>query len=193
MMQDPIVRFRELLDRAVASTVPEPTAMSLATADAEGRPSVRMVLLKAVDERGFTFYTNLESRKAWELAENPWAALCFHWYPLEAQVRVEGSVSRVDDEEADAYFLSRPRGSQVGAWASLQSQPLLSFSELEGRIVEIEARFADRPMTRPPFWSGFRVVPSRIEFWHGRPNRLHQRELYTRTGTGDWSIRMLYP
>ena len=174
------------------SDILEPTAMALGTADARGRPSVRMVLLKGFDERGFSFYTNLESRKAAELAENPVAALCFHWQPMEVQVRIEGRVEPVSEAEADEYFASRPRGSQVGAWASKQSRPLPDRSELEARIAEIEARFADAEIARPGFWSGYRVVPERIEFWYGRASRLHEREVFMRSGDG-WEVERLYP
>lgn len=169
--------------------------MALATADDRGRPSVRMVLLKGVDERGFVFYTNLESRKAAELAENPHAALCFHWQPLEQQVRVEGPVTVVDPAEADEYFASRGRGSQIGAWASLQSRPLASRDELEARISEVEERFSGGEIPRPDFWSGFRVRPERIEFWSGRPSRLHERDVYTRDPADPerWKIGVLYP
>jgi pyridoxamine 5'-phosphate oxidase len=193
-MMDPITRFEHLLERAGRAGIPEPTAMALATADSRGRPSVRMVLLKGVDQRGFVFYTNLESRKANELIQNPHAALCFHWQPLEAQVRIEGSVTRVPDEEADAYFATRPRGSQLGAWASLQSRPLDSYGTLERRVAEVEERFRDQPVPRPPFWSGFRLAPERIEFWSGRPSRLHEREVYIRnSATGEWRVELLYP
>lgn len=189
---DPIGRFRDLFERALRSEIPEPTATALATADAEGRPSVRMVLLKGFDERGFVFFTNLESRKAREAEENPHAALCFFWQPLEVQVRIEGRVEPVSATEADEYFDSRPRGSRVGAWASLQSRPLSSREELDARVREIEARFAGVEIPRPPFWSGLRVVPERIEFWTGRPSRLHDREVYIREGDR-WRTERLYP
>lgn len=195
MIQDPISRFAELLERARRLEVPEPTAMSLATADANGRPAVRMVLLKEVDERGFVFFTNLESRKAVDLQANPQAALCFHWAAMEVQVRVEGAVTAVEPAEADAYFASRPHGSQIGAWASKQSHPLPERAELEARIAEFEARYAGGEVPRPPFWSGFRVAPRRIEFWSGRPSRLHDREVYLRDERveGGWRMQRLYP
>jgi pyridoxamine 5'-phosphate oxidase len=192
---DPISRFLDLLDQARQADIREPTAMALATADARGRPSVRMVLLKGVDERGFVFFTNLESRKAGELIANPRAALCFHWQPLELQVRVEGAVEPVDPAEADEYFATRARGSQIGAWASLQSRPLPSRDELEERIGEVEGRFAGADVPRPDFWSGFRVRPERIEFWSGRPSRLHERDVYTRdpADPSGWTVGMLFP
>lgn len=191
---DPLARFRTLLEGARAANLPEPTAMALATANAAGQPSVRMVLLKDVDEQGFVFYTNLGSRKAAELRDNPQVALCFHWQPLEAQVRVEGEVRPVSEQEADDYFASRLRGSQLGAWASRQSQPLDSGGELEERLQACTARFQGAPVPRPEFWSGFRVVPSRIEFWTGQPSRLHEREVYTRDGAGSgWQVGRLYP
>lgn len=194
-MSDPIARFIEWLEKARATDLPEPNAMALATADARGVPSVRMVLLKGVDERGFVFFTNLESRKAGELTANPRAALCFHWQPLELQVRVEGAVSPVSDAEADEYFATRGRGSQIGAWASLQSRPLPARDALNTRIQEIEDRFAGGPVPRPDFWSGFRVRPERIEFWTGRPSRLHDREVYTRDPADPegWQVGALFP
>jgi pyridoxamine 5'-phosphate oxidase len=192
---EPFRRFGEALERAINGGLPEPTAMAVATADAAGRPSVRMILLKGFDEQGFVFYTNLESRKARDLAENPQAALCFHWQPLEVQVRVEGRVVPVSAAEADAYYTSRPRGSRIGAWASRQSAELESYEALVRRVEEVEARFGDGDIPRPEFWSGFRVVPDRIEFWQGRPSRLHERERYDLTD-GDppaWRVRLLYP
>lgn len=193
--QDPFARFGALLERARGTDLPEPTAMSLSTVGAGGRPSSRMVLLKGFDPRGFVFYTNLGSRKAREIAENPWVALCFHWQPMEAQVRIEGRAEPVSDAEADEYYASRARGSQLGAWASRQSTPLDSRATLEERVREVEARFAGGEVPRPPFWSGFRVVPDRIEFWQGMPSRLHDREVYTRdeSAPGGWSVERLYP
>lgn len=192
---EPFRRFGELLERAAASDIREPTAMALATASAEGRPSARMVLLKGFDEHGFVFYTNLESRKAADLAANPFAALCFHWQPLEVQVRIEGRVELVTDEEADAYYASRARGSRIGAWASRQSTQLDAYETLVARVAEYEEKYAGADVPRPPFWSGYRVIPDRIEFWFGRPSRLHERELYL-LAEGDpprWTKELLYP
>jgi pyridoxamine 5'-phosphate oxidase len=188
---NPITEFLNAIERAAARQVDTAPA-ALATADAKGRPSVRMVLLRGVDERGFVFHTNYSSRKARELTENPRAALCFHWPTLEEQVRIEGQVERLPPGESDAYFASRPRGSQLGAWASDQSAVLSSRETLEEAYREIERRFADGPVPRPPFWGGFRLVPERIEFWFGRPDRLHDRILYNRTADG-WTIERLYP
>ncbi|HEV2131373.1 MAG TPA: pyridoxamine 5'-phosphate oxidase [Longimicrobiaceae bacterium] len=192
---DPLRRFAELYERALQSDILEPTAMTLATVGEGGRPSARVVLLKGFDARGFVFYTNLESRKGRELRAHPLAALCFHWQPLEVQVRIEGRVEQVSDDEADIYFASRPRGSQIGAWSSLQSAPLPSRAELEARIREIEQRFAGREVPRPPFWSGFRVVPERIEFWKNQPSRLHERDVYhaDASAPGGWRVEQLYP
>jgi pyridoxamine 5'-phosphate oxidase len=192
---DPIEHFKDLLTAARAidrAVLPEPTAMSLATVSVDGQPSVRMVLLKGVDQRGFVFYTNFESRKGRELLANPRAALCFHWQPLELQVRIEGTAERITDEEADAYFATRPRVSQLGAWASHQSATLSSDEELDARVREIEERFAGHQVPRPPHWSGFRVVPASIEFWRSRAFRLHERRLFERVD-GDWRMRLLYP
>jgi pyridoxamine 5'-phosphate oxidase len=184
--------FVEAFARAKARETSDATAMTLATADASGRPSARMVLLKGVDQRGFVFYTNRESRKARELDQVPFAALCIHWPVGEEQVRVEGRVERIADDESDAYFATRPRGSQIGAWASRQSQPLASREELEARIAELEERFAGEPVPRPPFWGGYRVVPDRIELWKGLPSRLHERLVFVREGAG-WRTEHLYP
>ena len=192
---NPIEHFRALLAAAQAfdrRLLPEPTAMTLATVDSQGQPSARLVLLKGVDDRGFVFYTNLRSRKGRELAANPRAALTFHWQPLELQVRIEGNAEQVEDAEADEYFATRERGSQIGAWASDQSEPLAHDADLETRVSEMERRFAGRPVPRPPHWSGFRVIPERLEFWRARPSRLHERRLFEREGSG-WRERLLYP
>ena len=192
---DPIAEFRALYAAAQAldrTQLREPTAMMLATATAEGRPSMRVVLLKEFDARGFVFYTNLKSQKARELEANPRAALLFHWQPLEWQVRVEGPVERVTDAEADAYFATRERESQIGAWASAQSAPLESDDVLDARVRDAEGRYAGRDVPRPQFWSGVRVVPLRIEFWHNRPHRLHERRLFERAGDR-WTMRRLFP
>lgn len=192
---DPIARFVALFEQAnklPREVLPEPTAFALATADDRGAPSVRIVLLKSVDESGFVFYTNHDSRKGRELLATRRAALCFHWQPMEVQVRVEGSADTVSAEEADAYFASRARGSQIGAWASLQSRTIEHSGDLEARVAETEERFARGPVPRPPQWSGFRVAPSRIEFWKGRPNRLHIRDVYEREGK-EWRVSRLYP
>jgi pyridoxamine 5'-phosphate oxidase len=193
-LAEPIKRFLELLEQATTlphDTLPEPTAFALATC-AEGRPSVRMLLLKHVDEEGFVFYTNYESRKGRELLANPNAAMCFHWQPMEIQVRVEGSATPVEGAEADAYFASRGRGSQIGAWASQQSRTIGDEQLLDRRVAEFERRFEGAPVPRPLYWSGFRLVPERIEFWKGMQSRLHRRELYQRRDDG-WSVEILFP
>ena len=186
--------FNGLLAEAQASPDPEPTAMTVATVGKGGRPSARTVLLKGLDERGFVFYTNFDSSKGRQLAANPQAALLFHWRLIRegVQVKIEGSVEPVTAAEADAYFSSRPRPSQIGAWASLQSQTLSSREEFERRIDEMEKRFENSPVPRPPQWSGFRVVPEMVEFWYGARYRLHERHRYDRVD-GQWSQRMLYP
>jgi len=189
---DPFTLFRQWLAEAEKSEPGDPNAMALATADADGRPSVRMVLLKGIDERGFVFYTNLGSRKGRQLAVNPRAGLCFHWKSLRRQVNVEGPVSAVDAAEADAYFASRDRMSQIGAWASQQSRPLAGRFDLESRVAQFTARFHVGAVPRPEFWSGFRVAPERVEFWEDRPFRLHNRLLFQRVD-GGWRTQTLFP
>jgi pyridoxamine 5'-phosphate oxidase len=188
---DPIERYLSAAERATRAGVDTAPA-SLATADRSGRPSARIVLLRQVDTRGFVFFTNYGSRKARELTENPRAALCQHWPTLEEQIRVEGSVELIDPVESDRYFAGRPRDSQLGAWASDQSNALDSRELLVTRYAEVDARFAGRPVDRPPFWGGFRVVPDRIEFWSGRPGRLHERMVYARTNS-EWTTGYLFP
>ena len=191
---DPFERFAALYAQARAAIPVDPNAMVLATVGPDGQPSARVVLLKDFDARGFVFYTNLESRKGQDLLSHPQTALVLHWAPLERQVRIEGRAERVSDAEADAYFRSRPRGSQVGAWASAQSRPLPSREQLEARVEELTRHYEGRDVPRPPHWSGFRVVPHRIEFWHARLSRLHERLVYTREGaTGPWRTAMLNP
>ncbi|HSQ28833.1 MAG TPA: pyridoxamine 5'-phosphate oxidase [Gemmatimonadaceae bacterium] len=193
--RDPIARFIGIFEQAKALSrelLPEPTAFALGTVDESGQPSVRILLLKHVDEQGFVFYTNFQSRKGRELLASRRAALCFHWQHLEMQVRVEGAAQPVSDAEADAYFASRARGSQIGAWASIQSSLMARPGDLEARVREVEQRFEGESVPRPPHWSGFRVAPERIEFWRNMPSRLHVRHVYTRDGAA-WRIEQLYP
>jgi len=189
---DPIRQFERWFADAAAARVPEPNAMTLSTATRDGVPSARIVLLKGVDANGFAFYTDYRSRKGAELAENPLAALTFLWKEIERQVRITGSVSRVSTQESDAYFRTRPPGSRLGAWASHQSAVLASREELEARVQDVIGRFPDGGVPLPPHWGGFRVAPDEIEFWQGRPDRLHDRLLYRR-GERGWEISRLSP
>jgi pyridoxamine 5'-phosphate oxidase len=179
--------------RLFTGTSIDPNAMALATANIQGHPSVRTVLLKGVDARGFTFYTNHQSRKARELAANPWASIVFHWADLERQVIISGRVTQLSSKESDKYFQTRPRGSRIAAWASDQHSPLPDRAALEARWLEIEKQFHDREVPLPPFWGGYLLAPERIEFWQGRPRRLHDRFCYTRTDEGKWKIERLMP
>lgn len=194
-LTDPIALFKDAFARAQRTDralLPEPSAMSLATVGEDGSPSLRIVLLKGVDDDGFVFYTNLDSRKGRELRARPRASLCFYWSALDLQIRIDGDVTQVSDAEADDYFAVRPRGSQIGAWASRQSSRLEAPGDLDARVARYEKEFEGRDVPRPPFWSGFRVLPKRIEFWRNRANRLHDRTLYTRDGAS-WKVETLYP
>ena len=192
MNNDPILRFKELLTQAAHLGIQPYNAAAFAACGKDLQPTVRVLLLKDVDERGFVFYTNLQSRKAHQLNENRRAAACFWWEQLKRQVRIEGRVEMVSDGEADEYFASRPRGSQIGAWASHQSSELSSREELLAAVASLTAKFSDQPVPRPPHWSGYRLIPERIEFWREQPDRLHEREVYTRDDNG-WKITLLAP
>ncbi len=193
MTGDPFRLFETWLEEARASEPNDPDAMAFASADARGRPSVRIVLLRRYGPDGFGFFTNLDSRKGLELAENPWGALAVHWKSLRRQVRAEGPVEPVGEDEADAYFAGRSRESRIGSWASDQSRPLELREAFEARYHAMEERFAGETVPRPPRWSGFRLIPERIEFWSDRPHRLHERRLFIRAGDGGWDEGLLYP
>ncbi len=190
---NPFEQFKIWFDQAVAAGLPEPNAMTIATATLDGKPSARMVLLKDYDERGFVFYTNYESHKGQQLRQNPWGALGFWWAELERQVRIEGRVEQVSDAEADKYFHSRPKASQLGAWASNQSQVIESREVLEQRLQQLKEEYENKEVPRPPHWGGFRVIPDEFEFWQGRPSRLHDRLLYRRGEQSNWTIQRLSP
>ncbi len=190
---NPFEQFKTWFDQAVAAQLPEPNAMTIATVTADGKPSARIVLLKDYDERGFVFYTNYKSHKGQQLVENPWGAIAFWWAELERQVRIEGRVEKVSPAESDAYFHSRPKGSQLGAWASNQSQVIESREVLEQQLQKLKEEYDNKEVPRPPHWGGFRVIPSEIEFWQGRPSRLHDRLLYQRGEDGSWKIQRLSP
>jgi pyridoxamine 5'-phosphate oxidase len=190
---NPIEQFRRWMEEAVAAKLYEPYAMTVATSTVDARPAARMVLLRGFDERGFAFYSNRNSRKGDEIAENPRAALVFYWAELERQVRIEGRVEWTTDGESDAYFRSRPRGHQLSAWASSQSEVIPDRALLEGEMEELTARFAGQEVPRPPHWGGYRVVPDSIEFWQSRPSRLHDRLIYRRQPDGRWLRHRLSP
>ncbi len=189
---DPVTQFTRWFEQATQANVPEPNAMSLATATSDGRPSSRIVLIKGVDDRGFCWFTDYDSKKGSDIAANPQAALLFHWVELERQVRIEGRVEKLSGQESDAYFHSRPLGSRQSASASAQSQPIENRTALEAKLADVVARYADQP-PRPDHWGGYRLVPDRLEFWQGRSSRLHDRIVYTRNADGTWSLSRLQP
>lgn len=190
---NPFEQFKAWFDQALAAQLPEPNAMTIATATSDGKPSARMVLLKDYDERGFVFFSNYESHKGQQLEENPWGAIVFWWAELERQVRIEGPVEKTSPPESDIYFHSRPQGSQLGAWVSNQSQVIDSREVLEQRLQQLKQEYENKEIPRPPHWGGFRVIPTEIEFWQGRPSRLHDRLLYRRRDDGSWRIQRLSP
>jgi pyridoxamine 5'-phosphate oxidase len=190
---DPFIQFRAWFDQALQANLPEPNAMTLATATPDGKPSARVVLLKSFDDRGFMFYTNYLSRKGGEIEDNPWAALVFFWPEMERQVRIEGRIERATAQESDAYFASRPIGSRLGALASPQSQVIADRRLLEERLAVLTRTYQEQPIPRPPHWGGYRVIPTAIEFWQGRPNRLHDRLRYRLTPEQGWMLERLAP
>lgn len=190
---NPLIQFQTWFDQALNADLPEPNAMTLATADSQGKPSARIVLLKGLDETGFVFYTNYKSYKAQQLAENPAAALVFWWVELERQVRIEGTVEKVSQAESEQYFASRPIGSQLGAWASPQSRVIESRRVLEEKSWELEQKYYNKPIPKPSHWGGYRLIPTEIEFWQGRPNRLHDRLHYRQQSDGSWLRERLAP
>jgi pyridoxamine 5'-phosphate oxidase len=190
---DPFVQFAAWLDDATGAGIAEPGAMTLASADELGQPSARIVLLRGADARGMVFFSNYASRKGRELAANPYAALVLYWAPLERQIRIEGSVTLLDAAESDAYFAGRPRGHRLGAWASPQSAVIADRADIEARMERYAASYADADIPRPPYWGGYRVAPSRFEFWQGRPSRMHDRIVYRRDESSTWRIERLAP
>ncbi|MCP2729621.1 pyridoxamine 5'-phosphate oxidase [Limnofasciculus baicalensis] len=192
-LPNPFTQFKIWFDQALSAQLSEPNAMSIATASLDGKPSVRMVLLKDYDERGFAFFTNYNSQKGQQLRENPWGAVAFWWAELERQVRIEGQVEQVSPEESDSYFQNRPRASQLGAWTSAQSEVINNREVLEQRLAKFQQEYENKEVPRPPHWGGFRVIPTIIEFWQGRPNRLHDRLIYKKQDNGSWIIQRLSP
>ena len=190
---NPIKQFTIWFEEALAAQIPQPNAMTLATTNSEGKPSARIVLLKDFNEQGFVFYTNYGSMKGQQLQKNPWAALVFWWVELERQIRIEGKVEKVSQSESDAYFQSRPRSSQLGAWVSNQSELIDNRKILDQQLEELKQKYADKKVPRPPYWGGFRVIPQSIEFWQGRPSRLHDRLLYRLVEDGSWIRKRLSP